>query len=119
MDRVEAYAQVIFSGGRPPDGLLAEDNEYLWEYFREIQPYSPGRPEVITFRELEAYQKVTGRKLYPHEVAAIRRMSRAYVDETIRRSKTPRSGRNPSGEPTLKRVVAMNDVDGLKSLFRR
>jgi len=108
---------MTFSGAKTDPSLLDEGNEHLWELFMEVYSIKPGRPEQISFQELWAYQQVTGFRLNPTEVKAIRMISRALVEELSKKSNRQASGGKEA--PPLKRVVDMTDTEGLKSLFRR
>lgn len=65
--------------------------EGLWQVFKELHASRTVimGPCRITFAELDAYQRVTGTRLKPWEVEALRRADRAYMDDWQSRQKKP------------------------------
>jgi hypothetical protein len=79
--------------GRTPEALLAAPPcpvgcEELWHIFGQLHGcrgstgFGPAR---ISYLDLDAYQRVTGTKLVPWEVEAIRRADRAYLSDWAER----------------------------------
>lgn len=59
--------------------------QYLWTWFLELdrtRTYHAmsGRPEPITYQMVDAWARLTGREVLPHEVDALMRMDIAYLN---------------------------------------
>lgn len=64
--------------------------EALWRAFRDLsasRANSGFGPLRITFTEIDAFQRVTGLRLKPWEVEAIRRADRAFINDWQSRQK--------------------------------
>lgn len=70
--------------------LCPQGCEALWQIFRELHA-SRGNsgfgPLRISFLEIDAFQRVTGVRLKPWEIEALRRADRAFVDDWQSRQK--------------------------------
>jgi hypothetical protein len=62
--------------------MLPEGCEDTWAAFVQLRSSCPSAgmgPGVISFGEVDAYQRVTGERLEPWQIAAIRAADRAYL----------------------------------------
>ena len=69
---------------RPPelDGPdLPDELAFLWGYFTELHETRSGGmgPGPISYSEIDAWQRLTGRELPIWQVKAIKRMDRAFM----------------------------------------
>jgi hypothetical protein len=73
---------------------LPEGCEELWRIFNELHACRGSNgfgPSRITFLDLDAWQRVTGIRLMPWEVAAIRRADSAFLTRWKEANKTPQT----------------------------
>jgi hypothetical protein len=76
------------ASGKTPEFLLKapalpKGCEELWRIFSELHACRGSTgfgPMRITYVDLDAYQRVTGKRLQPWELAAIRKADAAYLD---------------------------------------
>lgn len=84
-EHLEAVAQQL---GRLPDALanapsLPAGGEFVWSVFNELHPcrsLGMAGPQPISFVELDAWQRVTGIRLRPFELQAIRAIDFAFLE---------------------------------------
>lgn len=85
LDHLEALARRT---GRRPTLLdvppLPPETEHLWSWFITLHPSRPpDRP--LSFPEIDAWARLTGETPAPWEVAALRAVDRAWLDEMRQR----------------------------------
>lgn len=94
---VEHYKAIERMTGKPHPRLadaprLPEGCEALWTWFNELHGSRGSNgfgPSRISFVDIDAWQRVTGLRLAPWELDAIRRADNAYLaDHASRQKKT-------------------------------
>lgn len=66
--------------------------EPLWQIFKELHASRGNNgfgPMRLTFAELDAFQRVTGMRLKPWEIDALRRADRVFINDWQSRQKQP------------------------------
>lgn len=74
--------------GKTPKELLKKPelspiNAHVWEYFGELnqgRDRDDSGPKKTSWRELEAWANMTGRRLDPWEIRALRKIEAEYLD---------------------------------------
>ena len=93
-----------------PEGYL-----YLWDWFCELDAARAGNgfgSNPITFVDLEAWSRLTGRRFRPWEVDVIRSLDMAVM---TMRAKRAEKDRQQSGKPSGE--IMMDDLEGFQRVF--